>query len=64
MALIREKHRKGREVRRTKLEALKRRRKDLETAERELDHQRSKMSNSVGGVTKDGKKWRVRERKR
>lgn len=33
-------------------------------AERELELQRAKLSNSIGGVTKAGFKWKVRERKK
>lgn len=63
-AMIQRKHRKEQNARRVKLAALKNRRKDLRSAEEELERQRAKMSNSIGGVTKSGKKWRIRERKR
>ena len=61
---LRRKHKKEQEARRTKLAALKAREKDLVDAENELELQRAKMSNSVGGVTKAGLKWKVRERKK
>ncbi|KAF2665023.1 U3 small nucleolar RNA-associated protein 11 [Microthyrium microscopicum] len=46
------------------LEALKKREEELITASRELELQRAKMSNSIGGVNKKGVKFKVRERKR
>ncbi|WEW54848.1 hypothetical protein PRK78_000274 [Emydomyces testavorans] len=52
------------EARLRKLEALKRQYQDMVAAEHELDLQRAKMENSVGGVNKYGVKWKVRERKR
>lgn len=48
----------------SRLELLKAREKELLAAERELELQRAKMSNSVGGVNKAGFKWKVRERKK
>lgn len=62
--ILRKKHKKEQEARRSKLAALKSREKDLIDAENELELQRAKMSNSVGGVTKAGLKWKVRERKK
>jgi Utp11 protein len=47
-----------------RLEALITREKELVLAERELELQRGKMSNSVGGVNKKGVKFKARERKR
>jgi U3 small nucleolar RNA-associated protein 11 len=46
------------------LKALKTREKELLTASQELDLQRARMSNSIGGVNKNGVKFKVRERKR
>jgi U3 small nucleolar RNA-associated protein 11 len=60
----RKQHKRDQETRRSKLEALKTRERDLFAAERELDVQRAKMSSSIGGVTKAGLKWKVGERKR
>lgn len=51
------------EARQAKLEALKKRQKEIMAAERELEWQRARMTNSVGGVNKWGVKWKVRERK-
>ena len=62
--LLREQHRKEQGAQRSKLAALKAREKDLVEAEKGLDLQRAKMSNSVGGTTKAGVKWKVRERKK
>lgn len=52
------------EVRRNKLEALQKRHQDIQAAEEELGWQRAKMENSVGGVNKNGVKWKIRERKK
>lgn len=52
------------ESRRLKIEALKDRERELMQAEQELEKQRAKMSNTVGGVNKNGVKFKVRERKR
>ena len=62
--ILRKKHKQEQEARRSKLAALKAREKDLMDAENELELQRAKMSNSVGGVTKAGLKWKIRERKK
>ena len=62
--ILRKKHKQEQEARRSKLAALKAREKDLMGAENELELQRAKMSNSVGGVTKAGLKWKIRERKK
>ncbi|KAI8933649.1 hypothetical protein NX059_009372 [Plenodomus lindquistii] len=47
-----------------KLYAAKQREKALAAAENELDLQRAKMNNTVGGVNKNGVKFKIRERKR
>lgn len=52
------------ELRIRKLEALKKRQREVMAAADELDLQRAKMARTVGGVNKDGVKWRIRERKR
>lgn len=64
MSVLRKKHKKMQDARRTKLAALKVREKDLRDAEQELEQQRAKMNNNIGGVTKAGIKWKVRERKK
>lgn len=52
------------ELRAAKLEALKKRQKEIMAAAEQLELQRAKMSRTVGGVNKDGVKWKIRERKR
>jgi len=47
-----------------RLKALITREEELILAERELELQRGKMSNNLGGVNKNGVKYKVRERKR
>lgn len=61
---LRKSHRKQQDARRSKLAALKTREKDMMDAELELELQRAKMSNNIGGVNKDGVKWKVRERRK
>lgn len=60
----RKRRKRLREVREGKLEALKTRQKEIMAAADQLDLQRSKMNRTVGGVNKDGVKWKVRERKK
>ena len=60
----RKQRKRNHETRRSKLEALKQREENLVAAEMELEIQRGKMSNSIGGITRTGLKWKVRERKR
>jgi U3 small nucleolar RNA-associated protein 11 len=52
------------EARRNLLEAVRERENHLALAERELDLQRAEMSNSVGGINKNGLRFKIRERKR
>ena len=52
------------DVRRELLEAVRKRENDLMLAEQELDLQRAKMNNSVGGVNKNGLQFKIRQRKR
>jgi len=47
-----------------RLEAVKRKERELTAAENELELQRAKMNNTVGGVNKHGVKFKLRERKR
>ncbi|KAK6002905.1 hypothetical protein QM012_001655 [Aureobasidium pullulans] len=60
----RRKKRRAQEVLQNHLEALKDRERDLSTALSGLQHQRARMNNTVGGVNKEGVKFKVRERKR
>ncbi|EOA91535.1 hypothetical protein ACJQWK_03573 [Exserohilum turcicum] len=48
----------------SKLQGIKRRERELMLAEEELELQRAKMNNTVGGVNKHGVKFKIRERKR
>ncbi|KAL3471997.1 small-subunit processome [Aspergillus californicus] len=52
------------ESKQSKLKALQKQHSDITAAERALDMQRAKMSNSVGGVNKNGLKFKIRDRKR
>ena len=51
-------------ARQSKFTALKNQYADIVAAERELDWQRGKMDNSVGGKNKNGLKWKIKERKK
>jgi U3 small nucleolar RNA-associated protein 11 len=46
------------------LEAIKKRERELVVADNELELQRAKMTNSIGGTNKNGVKYKIRERKR
>ncbi|CAA9966951.1 U3 small nucleolar RNA-associated protein [Pyrenophora teres f. maculata] len=48
----------------SRLRAIKKRESELAAAEEELELQRAKMNNTVGGVNKNGVKFKIRERKR
>lgn len=61
---LRKLRKRAQEGRLSRLKLLKTREKELTVAERELELQRAKLSNSIGGVTKAGFKWKVRERKK
>ncbi|KAL4939493.1 hypothetical protein BDV06DRAFT_198823 [Aspergillus oleicola] len=52
------------EAKQNKLKSLQKQYADISSAERALDLQRAKMSNSVGGVNKNGLKFKIKERKR
>ncbi|KAE8353754.1 small-subunit processome [Aspergillus coremiiformis] len=52
------------EARQNKLMALQKQFADITAAERELDWQRARMDNVVGGTNKNGIKWKIRERKK
>ena len=62
--VLRKRRKKDEETQGSRLRALRSREKDLLAAERELELQRAKMSNSIGGVNKAGIKWKIRQRKR
>ncbi|KAL8968573.1 MAG: hypothetical protein Q9183_002399 [Haloplaca sp. 2 TL-2023] len=61
---VRKQRKRIEESRQSKLNALKIRERDLLAAEQELGDQRARMNNSIGGVNKNGVRWKVRERKR
>lgn len=48
----------------SKLLAAKKRERELVAADEELEAQRARMNNTVGGVNKNGVKFKIRERKR
>ncbi|KAJ9293842.1 hypothetical protein DTO271G3_7469 [Paecilomyces variotii] len=52
------------EARHNKLKALKKQYAEITAAERELEWQRGRMDNAVGGTNKNGVKWKIRERKK
>ena len=60
----REKKFKSQEAQKNLLEAVRQREHDLIAAEEELELQRAKMANTVGGINKNGVKFKIRERKR
>lgn len=63
-SVLRKLRKRGKEARASQLTLLRLRERELLTAEQELELQRAKMSNSVGGMNKTGVKWRRRERKK
>lgn len=60
----RKKRKRLQEMRVTKLEALKKRQREILAAADQLELQRAKMARTVGGVNKDGVKFKIRERKK
>ena len=60
--VLRKRHRQEQEAQERKLATLRVREKDLRDAVDEVQHQRAKMNGSIGGVTKSGLKWKLRER--
>ena len=61
---LRKRRKREQDARSSKLKALRTREKDLLVAEQELELQRARMSNSIGGVNKAGVKFKMRERKK
>ena len=64
LLLERKRRRRLNELRANKLDALKKRQREILAAANELEAQRARMARTVGGVNKDGVKFKVRERKR
>lgn len=60
----RKKRRRLQEARKVKLDMLRRRQKEILAAAEQLELQRARMAKTVGGVNKNGVKFKVRERKR
>lgn len=58
------KRKRQEKIRQSKLDALEVRQKTILAAEQELELQRARMTNSVGGVNQAGVKWKIRERKK
>ena len=54
----------GEEARQSKLSKMENQERELMIVEHELDLQRARMNNSIGGVNKAGVTWKVRERKK
>jgi U3 small nucleolar RNA-associated protein 11 len=62
--VIRRKRTRAQEARRNLLATIKEREHDLTTADNELEMQRARMNNDIGGVNKEGVKFKIRARKR
>lgn len=60
----RKKRRRLQEVRKVRLDMLRKRQQEIMAAADQLELQRAKMARTVGGVNKNGVKFKVRERKR
>ena len=60
----RKKRRRLQEMRVAKLELLNKRQKEIMAAADQLEMQRAKMARTVGGINKNGVKFKIRERKR
>ena len=52
------------DMRAAKLNALKKRQEEIMVVAEVLERQRAKMAHAIGGVNKEGVKWKIRERKR
>ncbi|KAJ9612981.1 hypothetical protein H2200_002922 [Cladophialophora chaetospira] len=60
----RKKRKRLQEMRVAKLDALKKRQREILAAADQLEQQRAKMARTVGGVNKEGIRFKIRERKR
>ena len=58
------KRKRQQEKRANRLEELERQEKEIAAAQRELSLQRARMNSTIGGITKAGKRWKIRERKK
>jgi len=61
---LRKRRLRAQQVRRDLLATIKEREHDLLLADNELEFQRARMNNDIGGVNKDGVKFKMRARKR
>lgn len=61
---VRKRRKRLGELRAAKLEALKKRQREVLAVADQLELQRAKMNRTVGGMNKDGVKWKIRERKK
>lgn len=64
LLLERKRRRRLQELQSNKLGSLKKRQREILAAANELEAQRARMARTIGGVNKDGVKFKVRERKR
>jgi U3 small nucleolar RNA-associated protein 11 len=62
--VLRRKRSRAQEARRNLLATIKEREHDLTLANNELEMQRARMNNDIGGVNKEGVKFKIRARKR
>lgn len=62
--VLRRKRARAQAARRTLLATIKEREHDLTIADNELETQRAKMNNAIGGINKEGVKFKIRARKR
>ena len=58
------KRKRQQETREVRLKDLERHGKEIAAAQRELSLQRARISSAIGGITKAGVRWKVRERKK
>ncbi|KXT08266.1 hypothetical protein AC579_7572 [Pseudocercospora musae] len=61
---LRQRKRHALEVRQRKLDALGEQEEKLNAALQAVEHQRAKMNGTIGGVNKNGQKFKIRQRKR
>ncbi|KAF7193799.1 U3 small nucleolar RNA-associated protein 11 [Pseudocercospora fuligena] len=61
---LRQRKRHALEVRQRKLDALEEQEEKLNAALQAVEHQRAKMNGTIGGVNKNGQKFKIRQRKR
>ncbi len=62
--ITRRRRKRDQAAQKLRVQALRTRERDLMAAERDLELQRAKMSNGIGGTTRAGVKFKIRERKK